>query len=84
MVGMTGLPAGTPPVPLPLGAGASFARVMGEKWAPDEGAAASAVPPRPARHSRGLRGAREGVSVPAFPLRPHGGRGRLSLQRLPP
>lgn len=75
MVGMMGLPAGTPPVPSPLGAGASSARVIGEKWAPDEGAAASAVPPRPARHSGGLRGAQEGVNAPAFPLRLPGGRG---------
>ena len=75
MVGMMGLPAGTLPVPSPLGAGASSAQVMREKRAPDEGAAASAVPPRPARHSRGPRGARKGVSAPAFPLRPHGGCG---------
>lgn len=51
MVGMMGLPAGTLPVPSPLGAGVSSAQVMGEKRAPDEGAAASAVPPRPACHS---------------------------------
>lgn len=61
MVGMTGLPTRTPPVPSPLGLGASSARVMGEKRAPDGDAAASAVPPWPARHSGGLRGAREGV-----------------------